>query len=100
VTFIRRLLRDLLSFLDLFTLEDAYALLSGAGVPVYYFDTGAPRNGDSKDEFEAGRTQALLAALCLDPGCPVLAWKYQEISSGFLWKKECDLGVRDWIYLL
>ena len=42
MAFIRGLLQRLLSFLDIFTLEDAYALLSGAGVTVFYFDSGMP----------------------------------------------------------
>jgi hypothetical protein len=100
MAFVRYLLRRLLSFLDIFTLEDAYALLSGAGVSVYYVDTRMPVNGYEEYEFAAGELQTLIEALCLEATCPTVAWKCYEISPGFLWKKESDLGVRDWIYLL
>jgi hypothetical protein len=99
MAFIRGLLKSLLSFLDIFTLEDAYALLSGAGVTVFYFDSGMLGTGDEEDEFGADAPLTLLTALCLETTCPVVAWKCQEISPGFLWKKESDLSVRDWIYL-
>jgi hypothetical protein len=99
MAFIRGLLQCLLSFLDLFTLEDAYALLSGAGVTVFYFDSGMPGTGDDEDEFRADEPLTLLTALCLETTCPVVAWKRQELSPGFLWKKESYLSERDWIYL-
>jgi hypothetical protein len=97
---VRFLLRSLLLLFDSFTLEDAYAMLSGAGVGVYYIDTRMPANGDEEYEFEAGEPLILLEALCLEATCPAVAWKCYAISSGFLWKKESDLSVRDWIYLL
>jgi hypothetical protein len=97
---LRYLLRGLLSFLDMFTLEDAYALLSAAGISVYHIDSDVPGNGDEGYEFEAGKPQTLLEALCLEAICPAVAWKCYEISPGFLWKKESDLNARDWIYLL
>jgi hypothetical protein len=100
MAFVRYLLRSLLSFLDIFTLEDAYALLSGAGVMVYHIDTRMPGNGDEAYEFAAGEPLILLEALCLEATCPAVAWKCYQISPGFLWKQESDLGVRDWIYLL
>jgi hypothetical protein len=100
MAFVGYLLKRLLAILDMFTLEDAYALLAGAGVSVYYSDTRMPGNGDGEYEFAAGEPQILLEALCLEATCPAVAWKCYQISPGFLWKQESDLGVRDWIYLL
>ena len=98
MSFIRQLFRSLLGILENFTEEDAWVLLCAAGVN--YF---VPENLISKDEANQGAASkqdaGLLGALCLEAECPVWAWKSGTMSANFLWKKEADLDVRDWIYL-
>jgi hypothetical protein len=100
MAFIRHLLRSLLSIIDRLTLEDACALLSAAGVTIFEIDKLLPENEHEEDEFAVDQPQNALAALCLEGGCPAVAWQCREVSPTFLWRKESDLNVRDWIYLL
>lgn len=98
MTFIRQLFKSLLAILENFTEEDAWVLLCAAGVNYFVPENLMPKEGESQ-EAEVGQDVSLLGALCLEAECPVWAWKGGALSASFLWKKEADLDVRDWIYL-
>ena len=99
MTFIRRLFQSLLAILENFTEEDAWVLLCAAGVNYFVPENLRPKDEESH-EAEVGQDVSLLGALCLEAECPVWAWKSGTLSPGFRWKKEADLDVRDWIYLV
>jgi hypothetical protein len=98
MTFIRQLFQSLLAILENFTEEDAWVLLCAAGVNYFVPENLRPKDEESQ-EAEVGPDISLLGALCLEAECPAWAWKSGALSTGFLWKNEADLGVRDWIYL-
>jgi hypothetical protein len=98
MTFIRQLFRSLLGILENFTEEDAWVLLCAAGVNYFVPENLIPKE-ETNQEGVAEQDISLLGALCLAAECPVWAWKSESLSATFLWKKECDLDVRDWIYL-
>jgi hypothetical protein len=97
MSFFRKLLQNLLSFIERFEAKDACALLCAAGLN--NFEIGRLLYGDESDEIDSDGRNSLLEALCLEDEHPVGAWKGQEFGGTFLWKRESDLGVRDWIYL-
>ena len=99
MTFIRQLFQSLLAILEKFTEEDAWVLLCAAGVNYFVPENLVPKEEET-EEAEAGQDVTLLAALCLEAECPAWAWKNWTLSASFLWKKETDLDVRDWIYLV
>lgn len=98
MSFIRQLFQSLLGILENFTEEDAWVLLCAAGVNYFVPENLVPKD-DANQEAAAEQDLSLLGALCLEAECPVWAWKSEALGAGFLWKKEGDLGVRDWIYL-
>lgn len=98
MTFIRQLFKSLLAILENFTEEDAWVLLCAAGVNYFVPENLMPNEGESQ-EAEVGQDFSLLGALCLEAECPAWAWKGGILGASFLWKKEADLDVRDWIYL-
>ena len=99
MTFIRQLFNSLLGILENFTEEDAWVLLCAAGVNYFVPDSLVPKE-ETNQEAVAEQDISLLGALCLEAECPVWAWKSGSLSASFLWKKEADLNVRDWIYLV
>ena len=80
------------------TAEDACAFLSAAGFINFEIDKllrersgeGIPADNNN-----------ILVALDLDTECPIESWrKAQRSGYAFFWRKECDLTVRDWNFLL
>jgi hypothetical protein len=98
MTFIRQLFQSLLGILEHFTEEDAWVLLCAAGVNYFVPESLIPED-EANQEATVEQDVSLLSALCLEAECPVWAWKSGTVSASFLWKKEADLDVRDWIYL-
>jgi|SRR5215469_4434083 len=98
MTFIRQLFQSLLGILEKFTEEDAWVLLCAAGVNYFVPENLIPKE-ETNQEVAAEQDVSLMGALCLEAECPVWAWKSGTLSASFLWKKEVDLDVRDWIYL-
>jgi hypothetical protein len=98
MTFIRQLFQSFLAIFENFTEEDAWVLLCAAGVNYFVPDSLALKDEET-DRTESGRDVSLLAALSLEADCPAWALKGGTLSASFLWKKETDLHVRDWIYL-
>ena len=98
MTFIRQLFQSLLAILEKFTEEDAWVLLCAAGVNYFVPENLVPQEEET-GEAEAGQDVSLLAALCLEAECPAWAWKSGSRGASFLWKKETDFDVRDWMYL-
>jgi hypothetical protein len=99
MTLIRQLFQSLISMLERFTEEDAWVLLCAAGVNYFVPDSLVPKDAEN-EEAAAGQDVSLQGALGLEEECPARSWKGETLSAGFLWKKEADLNVRDWIYLV
>jgi hypothetical protein len=99
MTLIRQLFQSLISMLERFTEEDAWVLLCAAGVNYFVPDSIIPE-GEENKEGEVDQDLDLLGALSLEPECPAWSWKGETLSASFLWKKETELNVRDWIYLV
>ena len=95
---IRQLFQTLISVLERFTEEDAWVLLCAAGV-CYFVPDSLSAKDEENEEAAAGQDVSVLGALGLEVQCPAWSWKGETLSAGFLWKKEADLNVRDWIYL-
>jgi hypothetical protein len=98
MTLIRRLFKSLVSILENFTERDAWVLLCAAGVN-YFVPDDLMAKDEENEEAAPDQDLDLLGALCLEAECPVWAWKNQVVGVTFLWKKEDDLDVRDWLYL-
>lgn len=99
MTLIRQLFQSLISMLERFTEEDAWVLLCAAGVNYFVPDSLVPKDMEN-EEAAADQDVSLQGALGLEEECPAWSWKGETLSAGFLWKKEADLNVRDWIYLV
>ena len=99
MTFIRQLFQSLLGILEKFTEEDAWVLLCAAGVNYFVPENLIPKE-ETNQEVATEQDVSLMGALCLEAECPVWSWKTQALGAGFLWKKETNLNVRDWVYLL
>ena len=99
MTLIRQLFQSLISMLERFTEEDAWVLLCAAGVNYFVPDSLVPKDVEN-EEAAADQDVSLQGALGLEEECPAWSWKGETLSAGFLWKKEADLKVRDWIYLV
>jgi hypothetical protein len=99
MTFIRQLFQSLLAILEKFTEEDAWVLLCAAGVNYFVPENLVPKDEET-GQSEVGHDVSLPDALCLETECPAWACKSGTLSASFLWKKETDLNVRDWIYLV
>ena len=99
MTLIRQLFQSLISMLERFTEEDAWVLLCAAGVNYFVPDSLMPKDEENK-EGAVDQDLDLLSALSLEEECPVWSWRGDTLSAGFLWKKEAELHVRDWIYLV
>ena len=99
MTLIRQLLQSFISMLERFTEEDAWVLLCAAGVNYFVPDSLVPKDVEN-EEAAADQDVSLQGALGLEWECPAWSWKGETLSAGFLWKKEVDLNVRDWIYLV
>jgi len=99
MSLIRQLFQSLLAILENFTEEDAWVLLCAAGVNYFVPENLVPKE-EKIGEAEADQDVTLVFALCLEAECPAWAWKSGSLSASFLWKKETDLDVRDWIYLV
>jgi hypothetical protein len=99
MTLIRWLLRVFTWMLEGVTLEDVgFALLTGAGSAAFEVDKLL---GGSEEESNGKAVSAddLLYALALATECPAGKDKSRGLSDSFIWKKEADLNIRDWIYL-
>ena len=99
MTLIRQLFQSLISMLERFTEEDAWVLLCAAGVNYFVPDSLVPKDVEN-EEAAADQDVSLQGALGLEEECPASSWKGETLSAGFLWKKEANLNVRDWIYLV
>ena len=99
MTFLRRLVKGLLSILGKFEPEDACALLCAAEVNIFELDKLLPENVETEAAL-AEQSGSVLIALSLEAESARLSWRSYGLSSSFLWKREADLGVRDWVYLL
>jgi hypothetical protein len=99
MTLIRQLFQSLISMLERFTEEDAWVLLCAAGVNYFVPDSLIQKDEENKER-AVDQDLDLLGALSLEAECPVWSWKGETLSAGFLWKKEAELNVRDWIYLV
>ncbi|MBV8213569.1 MAG: hypothetical protein JOZ08_10155 [Verrucomicrobia bacterium] len=98
MTLIRELFRRLLGILEHFTEEDAWVLLCAAGVS-YFLPEGLSPKDEGNEEAVGAQGVSLSDALCLEAECPVWSGKSRTLSASFVWRKESDLNVRDWIYL-
>jgi hypothetical protein len=99
MTFIRQLFQSLLTILENFTEEDAWVLLCAAGVSYFVPENLLPKD-EKTGQSEVGQEVNLLAALCLEAEFPAWVWKGGTLGASFRWKKEADLDVRDWMYLV
>ena len=100
MTLIRWLLRGFVWMLGGGSLQEfGFTFLAGAGVTVLEVDKLLGSNEEESNE-EAASADDLLKALALAAECPAAAGKSRVLSHSFLWKKEADLNVRDWIYLV
>lgn len=99
MTFIRRLFQGLVSIVEKFTVDDACALLCAAGINNFGLDKLLAKDEEAQ-EAAASQDVSLEDALCLEAEYPAWSWKSETLSASFLWKKEADLNVRDWIYLV
>ncbi|HEX4200400.1 MAG TPA: hypothetical protein VHY59_02700 [Chthoniobacterales bacterium] len=99
MTLIRQLFQSLISMLERFTEEDAWVLLCAAGVNYFVPDSLLPKD-EENEEAATDQDVSLQGVLGLEEECPAGSWEGETLSAGFLWKKEADLNVRDWIYLV
>jgi hypothetical protein len=100
MTLIRWLLRGFVWMLGGGSLQEfGFAFLAGTGVTVLEVDKLLGGSEEESDG-EAVSTNDLLKTLALAAECPVETGKSRGLSESFLWKKEADLNVRDWIYLV
>ena len=99
MSFIRQLFERLRSILEKVSVEDSCALLCAAGINNFELQNLRPVEEET-EEVAADEDVSLQDALGLEAECPVWSWKSLALSASFLWKKEADLNVRDWIYLV
>jgi len=99
MSFLRHLFKSLLSILAKFKAEDACALLCAAGVNNFELERLLSKRVEI-EETPADQSGSVLIALSLEAESPRLSWKGHGSSSSFLWKREVDLDVRDWVYML
>jgi hypothetical protein len=100
MTLIRWLFHGFVWMLEGVTLQDVgFAFLAGAGVTVFEVDK-LLGGGKEESNRETVSSDDLLKALALAAECPAEAGKSRGLSESFVWKKEADLKVRDWIYLV